>query len=127
MRAGKNAGRRGNASGARGSGSRPLATLEDAPPKSRRLRRASGMVPRVQDDVERVLAELIRPLIEADGGEVELRTVETDKTPVEIVLVVGGSYRGCPGTPLVAKSILEPVFAKALGRELRVKTVPRLA
>jgi Fe-S cluster biogenesis protein NfuA len=83
------------------------------------------MVPRVQDDVERVLAELIRPLIEADGGGVELRAVHADKAPLEIVLVVGGSYRGCPGTPLVVKSVLEPAFAKALGCEVRVKTVPR--
>jgi Fe-S cluster biogenesis protein NfuA len=85
------------------------------------------MVPRVQDEVEHVLAELIRPLIEADGGEVELRSVDENKTPVEITLVVGGAYRGCPGTPLVAKSILEPAFAKALGREVRVRTVPRLS
>ena len=124
-------GRRSKPASARKSGSRRVASEDDGAdddaPKSRRARRLSGMVARVQDDVERVLADLIRPLIEADGGEVELRSVDENKTPVEIVLVVGGAYRGCPGTPLVAKSVLEPAFARALGRDVRVKTVPRLS
>jgi Fe-S cluster biogenesis protein NfuA len=123
--------KRSKHAGSRGSGSRPVALRDggahDGAPKTRRARHASGMVPRVQDDVERVLVELIRPLIEADGGEVDLRSVDENKTPVEIVLVVGGAYRGCPGTPLVAKSVLEPAFAKALGRQVRVRTVPRLS
>jgi len=85
------------------------------------------MVMRVQQDVERVLAELIRPLIEADGGDVELRAIDADKTPIEIVLVVGGAYRGCPGTPIVARSVLEPAFANALGCAVRVKVIPRIS
>lgn len=80
----------------------------------------------MKDDVERALSELIRPLIEADGGEVTLKAIDETKSPVEVVLLVGGSYRGCPGTPLVARSLIEPALAKALGREIRVKTAPRI-
>lgn len=80
----------------------------------------------MKDDVERALSELIRPLIEADGGEVTLKAIDETKSPAEVVLLVGGSYRGCPGTPLVARSLIEPALAKALGREVRVKTAPKI-
>lgn len=114
---------------ARASGPRPK-------PKSVREtanspRRASGMVRAVtvaaQHEVERILREVIRPLIEADGGDVDLVSVDESKTPIEISLAVGGAYRGCPGTPLVARSVMEPAFAKTLAKEVRVRIVPRLA
>jgi len=114
---------------ARGSASRrkPL-TRESAS----RARRGSGMVPAVttaaaRDEVERALREVIRPLIEADGGEIDLVSVDASKSPVEIALSVGGAYRGCPGTPLVSRAVIEPALAKSLAKEVRVKIVPRLS
>lgn len=121
--------RRSQAPASSKSGPRPK------PPRSRdsasRPRRASGMVPAVttaaaQSEVERVLREVIRPLVEADGGDVDLVSIDDTKTPVEIALAVGGAYRGCPGTPLVARAVIEPALAKGLARDVRVRIVPRL-
>lgn len=100
------------------------ATAHDAP-KSRRSRRASGIVTRVRDEVERVLAEVIRPLLEADGGEIDLDSIDESSSPIEIVFRIGGAYRGCPGTPLVQRSVIVPALTKALGRDVRVRLVPR--
>lgn len=92
----------------------------------------SGMVPGVRDEgvhdrVERVLGELIRPLIEADGGDVTLTSIDANKSPLEIVLTVGGSYRGCPGTPFVSRGVIEPALSKALATQVRVRVVPRIS
>ncbi len=77
-------------------------------------------------DVERVLDELIRPLVEADGGDVALQSLDASRAPVEITLLVGGAYRGCPGTPVVVDELIAPVLERALGFEVRVRVVPRL-
>lgn len=113
---------------ARGSASRRKPTRESAS----RARRGSGMVPAVttaaaRDEVERALREVIRPLIEADGGEIDLVSIDASKSPMEIALSVGGAYRGCPGTPLVSRAVIEPALAKSLSKEVRVKIVPRLS
>ncbi len=94
--------------------------------------RASGMVPPVtraaaRDEVERVLREVIRPLIEADGGEIVLVSIDETKSPIEIAFSVGGAYRGCPGTPLVSRAVIEPALAKSLAQDVRVRIVPRLS
>lgn len=90
-------------------------------------RRASDIVPAVNEQVEQILSEVIRPLVEADGGDVELTSIDQTRRPVEVVLTFGGAYRGCPGTPLVARDVIEPVLAKALGLEVRVRVVARVS
>ena len=72
-------------------------------------------------DVDRIVAELIRPLFEADGGDVEVVSVDPEAEPPEVVLRVSGAFRGCPGTPLVSRSVIEPVLEKAVGRKVRVR------
>lgn len=72
-------------------------------------------------DVDRIISELIRPLFTADGGDVEVLSVDPSVEPPEVVLRVSGAFRGCPGTPLVQRSVLEPVLEKALGSKVRVR------
>jgi Fe-S cluster biogenesis protein NfuA len=78
----------------------------------------------VRDDVDRVVAEVLQPLLEADGGGVEVVSVDTTASPVEIVLHLTGAYRGCPSSPVVQRGVLEPVLAKALGRPIKVRLSP---
>jgi len=78
----------------------------------------------VREDVERVVGDVIRPLLEADGGGVEVVSVDATVTPIEIVLHLTGAFRGCPGAPVVQRGVLEPVLAKALGAPVRVRLSP---
>ncbi|MCS6799473.1 MAG: NifU family protein [Myxococcota bacterium] len=74
----------------------------------------------MRERVEAVVADLVRPLVEADGGRVEIVEVTED----EIVLALGGACAGCPGVPITREEVLEPALATALGRPVRVRVVP---
>lgn len=71
-----------------------------------------------------MVAEVLQPLLEADGGGVEVVSVDTTASPVEVVLHLTGAFRGCPGSPVVQRGVIEPVLAKALGRAVRVRLSP---
>ncbi|MEM9188077.1 MAG: NifU family protein [Myxococcota bacterium] len=71
------------------------------------------------DEIEELLVAVARPLIEADGGTLEVLSLDGDQLTVQL----GGSYRGCPGLPVVRASVLEPLASRAAGRPIRVKTV----
>jgi Fe-S cluster biogenesis protein NfuA len=62
-----------------------------------------------QDDLKGVLAGVIAPLIEADGGELFL--VPTRARVVHLHL--RGRFSGCPGNLLVAEHVLRPVIEAA--------------
>ncbi|MDQ3035488.1 MAG: NifU family protein [Myxococcota bacterium] len=72
-------------------------------------------------ELERVIDEILRPLLEADGGGLEIIEARDD----ELVLALTGAFRGDPGAPYVQSRIVRPVIVKALGREIRIRwTVP---
>jgi NifU-like protein len=71
----------------------------------------------VQDKAEAVIAEVIRPLIEADGGRLEL--VEVAGT--RVVIELAGTCKGCPGQPYTIAHIIQPVLRKALGISVEVE------
>ncbi|MCS6857840.1 MAG: NifU family protein [Sandaracinaceae bacterium] len=79
----------------------------------------------IRSKIEDALAHHIRPLIQADGGDVFFGEVNTSVNPIEIILLVDGRYRGCPGTPIVAKYIIEPFFERFLGQPVRLRMLPR--
>ena len=64
-----------------------------------------------------MLDEVLRPLLEADGGGIEVISLEGD----ELVLALTGAFRGDPGAPYVQSRILRPAIVKALGREVRIQ------
>jgi Fe-S cluster biogenesis protein NfuA len=71
----------------------------------------------VKDEVEGLIAEVLRPLIEADGGGIELVRVEESTVVVRLLAACGG----CPGAPYTKASVIEPVLSRGLGRTIRVK------
>jgi NifU-like protein len=72
----------------------------------------------VQEKVEAVIAEIIRPLVEADGGRVELVEV----TGSRVVIQLSGTCKGCPGQPYTIARIIEPALKRALGASVEVET-----
>jgi Fe-S cluster biogenesis protein NfuA len=73
---------------------------------------------RVQEKAEAVIAEVIRPLIEADGGRVELIEVTGNR----VVIQLSGVCSGCPGQPYTRARIIEPALKRALGTGVEIET-----
>ena len=72
----------------------------------------------MQEKAEAVIAEVIRPLIEADGGRVELIEVTENRVVIEL----SGTCKGCPGQPYTRAHIIEPALKRALGTSVEVET-----
>jgi Fe-S cluster biogenesis protein NfuA len=72
----------------------------------------------VRAKVEAALREYVAPMLEADGGTVELIEVDDEL----IVLRLSGQCAGCPGQPYTLAGVVEPVLQRALGRPVRVQT-----
>jgi len=64
----------------------------------------------VHSEVEALLDELVRPLIEADGGNLELVSVTEDTVVVRLL----GACAGCPGAPYTRSKVIEPVVQRIL-------------
>ena len=73
--------------------------------------------PVLQEQAETVIRELIRPLVEADGGTIDLLEVSRER----IVVRLGGTCAGCPGKPYTLSQVIEPALRKALGIEVKVE------
>jgi NifU-like protein len=71
----------------------------------------------VREKIEAVIAESIRPLIEADGGQIDLVSIEGDT----IVIRLAGMCAGCPGSSYTTSRIIEPILKKALGGSITVR------
>jgi Fe-S cluster biogenesis protein NfuA len=72
-------------------------------------------------ELDRVIEEILRPLLEADGGGLEVLEARDD----ELVLALTGAFRGDPGAPYVQSRVVRPAIVKALGRDIRIRwTVP---
>ncbi len=59
-----------------------------------------------QEEILRVLREILGPLLGADGGELYLVSAEED----ELVLHLAGRFAGCPGNTLAKRRIIEPAI-----------------
>ena len=71
----------------------------------------------MQDKAKAVIDEVIRPLIEADGGRLDLVEVTGNR----VVIQLSGTCKGCPGQPYTVARIIEPALRKALGVSLDVE------
>lgn len=72
----------------------------------------------MREKAEAVIAEILRPMIEADGGCVTLVEASDDR----IVIELSGTCRGCPGQPYTVARVIEPVLQRALGAQVEVET-----
>lgn len=71
--------------------------------------------------IERVITDVLQPLLEADGGGLEVVSFDESKSPAELVVHLTGAFRGCPSGPIIQSRVLEPAFMKALGSRVRVR------
>ncbi len=60
-----------------------------------------------KDEIVRVAREVLAPLVQADGGDLYLVSVEE----TGVSLHVTGRFAGCPGNTLVRRRVLEPPLA----------------
>ena len=63
-------------------------------------------MPSPRDEIERVVREVLAPLIRADGGELFVVRVAEDA----VVLHLGGRFSGCPGNTLAKRRVIEPAI-----------------
>ncbi len=75
----------------------------------------------IKEQVEKALAEAIRPALQRDGGDVELVDV-TDDNVVQVRLQ--GACRGCPMAQMTIKGHVEAILKDMVPEVDRVETVP---
>lgn len=69
--------------------------------------------------LDRVIDEILRPLLEADGGGITVISCD-DR---EIVVSLTGAFRGDPGAIYVQSRVVRPAITKALGRSIAIRFV----
>ena len=63
---------------------------------------------------------VLRPLIHADGGEIELVSTSAERLVVRLT----GTCAGCPGRPYTLHGVIERAARKALNAAIRVELAP---
>lgn len=71
----------------------------------------------MRERLEILLSETLRPLIEADGGEIELISCEASL----VVLSLGGACSGCPGLAFTHEDVILPALRAALGPDIELE------
>jgi Fe-S cluster biogenesis protein NfuA len=71
----------------------------------------------VRQKIENLIREVLQPLVQADGGRVELVSVDRDA----IVLRLTGTCSGCPGRSCTTSEVIEPLIKKVLGPSVSVR------
>lgn len=56
--------------------------------------------------LERVVRDVLGPLIRADGGELYVVTLDSER----VCLHLGGRFAGCPGNTLTTRRVIEPLI-----------------
>lgn len=75
-----------------------------------------------KDEIVRVVTEVLAPLVQADGGELYL--VSVDDSGVSLHLA--GRFSGCPGNTLARRRVIEPLIASAAPGALLTMTTGAL-
>ncbi|QQR91831.1 MAG: NifU family protein [Myxococcales bacterium] len=67
----------------------------------------------IPEEAARIIDEVVRPLIEIDGGAIQLIAVDQKSAIVEL----SKACVGCPGAYYTKEFIVKPALRKALGSE----------
>jgi Fe-S cluster biogenesis protein NfuA len=59
-----------------------------------------------EDRIVQICAEVIAPIVRADGGELFIVSIERDS----VTLHLAGKCAGCPGSNLTSVAIIEPAI-----------------
>lgn len=70
-----------------------------------------------KEAIQEAIDELLAPMLEADGGTLELLDVEGDV----VTLRLGGSAAVCAGARYTRLGLLQPLLEKAAGRAVHLK------
>jgi NifU-like protein len=70
----------------------------------------------LEQKAKKLIDEIVRPLVAADGGEIELVRVEDNRLIVRLT----GMCSGCPGRPYTLSGIIEPAARRWLGADVQV-------
>ena len=81
---------------------------------------AGGVEPPTEDAVRRVLEEMVRPALQADGGDIELLGVAGGEVRVRL----HGACQGCPGADVTLQMGVEALLREELPGITRVVAVP---
>ena len=79
--------------------------------------------PRVRETVQRVIDDVLKPLLENDASSIELLSVSED----EVVVRVTGRAAFGVGAEYVRTGVIEPALRKVVGDECAIrikKTIP---
>jgi Fe-S cluster biogenesis protein NfuA len=82
-----------------------------------RATRAEETVPLLEQRARKLIDEVVRPLVAADGGEIELVRVIDQR----IIVRLSGMCAGCPGRPYTLSGVIEPVARRWLGDGIAVE------
>jgi Fe-S cluster biogenesis protein NfuA len=72
----------------------------------------------LEQRAQKLIDEVISPLLAADGGKIELVAVNEER----ILVRLSGMCAGCPGRPYTLSGIVEPAAKRWLGAHIRVET-----
>lgn len=70
-------------------------------------------------EIQRVVDTILRPLLEVDGGGVDVVELASDGSSIELVLT--GALRGDPSASLVKERVIAPALRKAAAGEISIK------
>lgn len=70
----------------------------------------------MREKAKALIEDVLRPLIKADGGDIELIKVEG----LQIWVRLSGTCLGCPGRPYTLSRVVEPLLKQRLGNEVVV-------
>lgn len=74
----------------------------------------------MRDKAEAAIRDYIRPLVEADGGRIEL----VDASESRVVVQLSGSCSGCPGRIYTLTRVIEPALKRLLGPSVVLESRP---
>lgn len=69
-----------------------------------------------RERIEAMIGEVLNPLLEKDGGTVELARLEG----AVLTLRLTGTLHGCPGTAYVKRVVIEPAIKSAAGADVEI-------
>ena len=78
--------------------------------------KAAGMTGQVEEVIQ-----TIRPMLQADGGDIELVSVDEETGKVSVRLQ--GACKGCPGATMTLKMGVERTLREEVDSEINVVTV----
>lgn len=64
-----------------------------------------------------LINEIIRPLVEADGGEIDLVSASNGT----VVIRLSGTCAGCPGRSYTTLGVIEPLLRSVLGDSISIQ------